>query len=88
MSKDPSIVKMEVKNYFENKFNVQERVDMNMDDVHFSSISQVDNEMLYGVITENEILATVSQCGSTKSPGPDGFNFHLSKVIGRFWRKR
>jgi len=40
-------------------------------------ISNEDNDVLCGRFSDTEILDAVSQCGSSKSPGPDGFNFHF-----------
>jgi len=42
-------------------------------------ISNEDNDVLCGRFSDTEILGAVSQCGSSKSPGPDGLNFHFVK---------
>ena len=50
-----------------------------MDNVQFKGISREDNEMLVGVISEAEVKEAVWNCDSSKSPGPDGFNFGFIK---------
>ena len=52
---------------------------MNLDGVAFSKIDNADNEILCSEFTEHKILETVGQCGSNKSLGPDGYNFHYIK---------
>jgi len=52
---------------------------MNLDGVPFKTISAIDNDMLSSAFTEQEILELVNQCGSIKSLGPDGYNFHFIK---------
>ena len=48
----------------------------------FKRISAADNDLLCDNITEVEVLEVVSQCGSSKCPGPDGFNFAFVK---KYW---
>lgn len=50
-----------------------------MDVINFRYISTAENELIYEVITEQKILEAVKQCGSSKSPGPDGYNFYFIK---------
>jgi len=58
-----------------------------LDGVGFKRISAADNDLLCDNITEVEVLEVVSQCGSSKCPGPYGFNFAFVKkyweVIGK-----
>jgi len=60
---------------------------LNLDGVSFKNISRADNEALCSNISETEILEAVSQCGNSKSPGLDGFNFFFIKsnwdVVGQ-----
>jgi len=44
-----------------------------------SNLFLEDNDVLCKVITEQEIVKAVRQCSSTKSLGPDGYNFHFIK---------
>jgi len=82
-----SRVKGQVKEYFENRFGVNLLSLANLDSVGFKSISAADNNLLCDNITDVEVLEAVSQCGSSKCPGPDGFNFAFVKkyweVIGK-----
>jgi len=75
-------VKGQVKEYFESRFGVSLLSLVNLDGVGFKRISAVDNDLLCDNITEVEVLEAVSQCGSSKCPGPDGFNFAFVK---KYW---
>jgi len=74
---DPYQVKIEVRKHFENRFQAQTKLEVNLDGVAFSRIDNVDNEVLCSVFSESEILDVVGQCGSSKSSGFDGYNFHF-----------
>ena len=74
-----SIVKCKVKRYFESRFGVRSRSKINLDGVNFKNILEIDNDLLCKKITELEVLEVVDQCGSSKSSGPDGFNFFFIK---------
>jgi len=45
----------------------------------FKGITREDNEMLVRRISEEEVKEAVWNCDSSKSPGPDGFNFGFIK---------
>jgi len=68
-----------VKNYFETKFAAQPRMEMSLDGIPFKCISEEDNDMICKEFNEQEILEAVSQCGSSKSLGLDGYNFYFIK---------
>lgn len=38
-----------------------------------------DNKLLTDTFTEKEVIDAISDCDSSKSPGPDGFNFYFIK---------
>jgi len=76
---EPDRVKSEVRKFFDTRFEAQPKLGVNLDGVSFSTISTVDNDMLCSMFSEPKILAAISQCGSTKSLGPDGFNFNFIK---------
>lgn len=76
---DVPTVKSQVKGYFECRFGEKPRYKINLDGVHFKSISTNDNDLLCSSIIELEILEAVSQCDSSKCPGPYGFNFYFIK---------
>jgi len=81
--KEVSRVKSQVKRYFESRFRARSGVKINLDGVNFKNIFVVDNDLLCRNITKVEVLEAVSQCGSSKSPGLDGFNFSLLKGTGK-----
>ena len=75
---EPTRVKRYVKGYFESRFGVNERFRLNLDRVCFKTVTNDDNDMLCSNISKSEIL-DVSQCDSSKCPGPDGYNFFFVK---------
>jgi len=82
-----SRVKGQVKEYFESRFGVNLLSLVKLDSGGFKSISTANNDLLCDNISEVEVLEVVSQCASSKCPGPDGFNFAFVKkyweVIGK-----
>ncbi|GKV31918.1 hypothetical protein SLEP1_g40572 [Rubroshorea leprosula] len=57
-----------------------------LDGINFKQISYKDNEFLMTPFFEEEIKHAVWDCDSTKSPGPDGFNFreqYMAFIEGR-----
>lgn len=42
-------------------------------------LTDEDNVALCGPFSEGEIWEAIKNCDSTKSPGPDGFNFNFIK---------
>jgi len=76
---DPLCVKSQVKCFFESRFDALPESKLNLDGVCFRTITEDDNNILYSNITELEVLKVVSQCGSSKYPGPDRFNFFFVK---------
>jgi len=84
---DPISVKSQVKQFFGRRFEAPLECKLRLDGVNFSTISECENAMLCGIFTEEEVLEAVSQCGSSKCPGPDGFNFLFIKnnweIIGK-----
>jgi len=79
---EPTRVKEEVRNLFQNRFNEPDYDRPEINGAYFRSIGHQQNEILVGRFHEEEIKAAVWQCGSDKSPGPDGLNF---KSIKQFW---
>jgi len=50
-----------------------------LDNIEFQSITHADNIMLIKDIEDTKIKEAINDCGSEKSPGPDGFNFSFIK---------
>lgn len=76
------MVKKEVQSFFEGRFRKQHDCRPGLDGVAFNVISAADNRMLCSVFDELEVKDVVWDCGSDKSPGPDGYNFRFLKT---FW---
>jgi len=64
---DPAEVKAIVKDFFEGRFNGGSQL-VRLDNVRFKDISREDNEMLVGIIFEDEVKEAVWNCDSSKSP--------------------
>jgi len=76
---DVPTIKNRVKGYFESRFGEKPSTRVNLDGVNFKCISMIDNDLLCSDISELEAFGAVSQCGNSKCPGPDGFNFFFVK---------
>ena len=81
-TEEPNRVKEEVCKFFKTRFSEPEFGRPELNGTRFRSISQQQNDMSVARFREEEIKAAVWDCGSEKSPGPDGFNF---KFIKQFW---
>lgn len=53
-----------------------------IDGVNFKHISCDDNLMLILAFKEDEMKEVIWDCGSDKSPSPDGFSFCFLRVLG------
>ena len=80
---EPIRLKEEVRNFFLHRFREPEQDRPEFNGIRFPSIGQQQNDMLVGRYHEDEIKMAVWDCGSEKSPGPDGLNF---KFIKQFWK--
>ena len=78
----PNRVKHEVKQFFLRRFAESSFERPRLDGVEFKTINQEANAKLVARFEEDEVRATVWDCGSSKSPGLDGLNF---KFIKEFW---
>ncbi|GKV29753.1 hypothetical protein SLEP1_g38652 [Rubroshorea leprosula] len=74
-------IKNEVAKYFEELFTEEKWERPKLDGVGFKRISEADNDILIAAFSEKEIKEAVWECESSKSPGPDGFNFKFVKVM-------
>lgn len=50
-------------------------------------ISGEDNQFLVAEFSEEEVKAVVDSCGSSKSPGPGGFNFGFLKEYWELFKE-
>jgi len=81
---NPDLIKAEVLQHFQNRFNEPHLNRPNLDGVQFNVLSPTQREMMVQPFNEEEIRCAVWSCGSDKSPGPDGFNF---RFIKHFWKE-
>lgn len=77
-----SDVKTGIKEHFRRRFASQQWNRLRLGDLDFKKLSDEDKYSLTIPFSKEEIKKAVWSCGSTESPGPDGFNF---KFIKRFW---
>jgi len=73
------VIKDKVREFFDVRFAKNDACQVRLDNVRFHSISNSDNDLLIGDFSEEEIREAVWSCDSSKSPGPDGFNFGFLK---------
>ncbi|XP_057770683.1 uncharacterized protein LOC130990469 [Salvia miltiorrhiza] len=86
---DPKIIKEKVKTFFENHFKKTPRVLPTLPgDFTAQKISTASNAELIKPFSEAEIKEAIWSCDGDKSPGPDGFNFNLYKVIAKVLANR
>jgi len=73
------MVKTKVKEIFDARFVGEFEPMVRLDNVRFNFICDEDKESLIGDVSEEEVKNVVWSCDSSKSPGPDGFNFCFIK---------
>ncbi|GKV11959.1 hypothetical protein SLEP1_g23168 [Rubroshorea leprosula] len=74
-------IKEEVAKYFEELFTGEQWKRPKLEGIDFKQISSTDSELLMAEFSEDEIKEAVWDCDSSKSPGPDGFNFRFVKAM-------
>nr|GEW68637.1 RNA-directed DNA polymerase, eukaryota [Tanacetum cinerariifolium] len=82
---EPSKVKNEFLNHYSNRFSVPSGPNIVLDSHKFNQkqITSDQNANLECDVTSEEIKRAVWDCGTNKSPGPDGFTFEF---IRRYWK--
>ena len=80
-------VKVKVCKFFEERFARNDACQVRMDKVSFNTISEADNDWLVRDFSEEEVRAAIWGCDSSKSPGPDGFNFGFIKYCWDILKK-
>jgi len=76
---EQSVVKEKVRDFYEQRFSEDDSQRVRLDNARFNSISDEDNVLLVGRISEEEVKRAMWICDSDKSPGPYGFNFGFIK---------
>jgi len=76
---EPEVVRREAKLLFENRFKATKDYGVTLGSVEFKSLSMEVSRKMITDFTEEEVRDAVWQCGGSKSPGPDIFNFNFIK---------
>ncbi|GJY84160.1 RNA-directed DNA polymerase, eukaryota, reverse transcriptase zinc-binding domain protein, partial [Tanacetum coccineum] len=79
---DPLGIKDAFISFFEKKFKHMEVIKVVNRSPFYKSLTNDQSSFLDSPISSNEIKAAIWDCGSDKSPGPDGFTFAFYK---EFW---
>nr|GEZ40436.1 putative RNA-directed DNA polymerase, eukaryota, reverse transcriptase zinc-binding domain protein [Tanacetum cinerariifolium] len=80
---DPPKVKNEFLKHFSNCFSMPTGQTINLDSHMFQKISIDQNADLESDVSLEEIKKAVWECGTNKSPGPDGFSFDFIRKYGK-----
>ncbi|XP_071740278.1 uncharacterized protein [Rutidosis leptorrhynchoides] len=75
----PTDIKNEVFRHFKSVFEEPNGVRPSMEDLNYPCLSHEDATILEVPFDEKEIRDAVFDCGSSKAPGPDGFNLGFYK---------
>jgi len=76
---EPEVVRREAKSIFEKRFMATQDFGVHLGSVEFRTLPlEVSRNMVVN-FTEEEVKNAVWECGGSKSPGPDGFNFNFIK---------
>ncbi|GKV25647.1 hypothetical protein SLEP1_g35046 [Rubroshorea leprosula] len=78
---EPSVVKQEVREYFNKIFQEEQWDRLKLGGLQFKQLNEEDGVWLEREVSAEEVKQAVWDCGGDKSPGPDGFSFHIIKSI-------
>ncbi|GKV29990.1 hypothetical protein SLEP1_g38860 [Rubroshorea leprosula] len=78
---EPSVVKQEVREYFNKIFQEEQWDRPKLGGLQFKQLNEEDSVWLEREVPAKEVKQAVWDCGGDKSPGPDGFSFHIIKSI-------
>ncbi|GKV50356.1 hypothetical protein SLEP1_g57064 [Rubroshorea leprosula] len=78
---EPSVVKQEVREYFNKIFQEEQWDRPKLGGLQFKQLNEEDSVWLEREVSAEEVKQVVWDCGGDKSPGPDGFSFHIIKSI-------
>jgi len=76
---DPGKVREEVRKVFVKLFSTPKYFSFNLQNIDFPTVSNEENMLLMKDINDQEIKKVLNECGATKSPSPDAFNFLFLK---------
>nr|GEX65261.1 RNA-directed DNA polymerase, eukaryota [Tanacetum cinerariifolium] len=80
---EPYKVKSEFLNHFTNRFSKHSGPKISFGHQMFKQLSDELKEILESNVTYEEIKKAVWDCGTNKSPGPDGFTFDFIRI---YWK--
>jgi len=69
------MVKEKVREFFKERFSGEACQRVRLDNAKFNRITEEDNALRVGRITDKEVKHVVCSCDSDKSSSPDDFNF-------------
>ncbi|XP_071727561.1 uncharacterized protein [Rutidosis leptorrhynchoides] len=75
-------IKLEFYNHFKQRFEEYDIARPSLEDLSYPTLTGLEAADLEAVFSENEIHDTILDCGSSKAPGPYGFNMGFFK---RYW---
>ena len=76
---EPEVVRREAKSLFEKRFMATQDFGVHLGSVEFRSLPLEVSRNMVVSFTEEEVKNAVWECGGSKSPGSDGFNFNFIK---------
>ncbi|KAJ0923638.1 putative RNA-directed DNA polymerase [Helianthus annuus] len=76
---DPTLIKEEIRKFFENKFVEPNPSRPAFTCHHIKKLTNMQSMSLISPFSFNEVKNAVWDCGGDKAPGPDGFNFTFLK---------
>ncbi|XP_071713547.1 uncharacterized protein [Rutidosis leptorrhynchoides] len=79
---DPNDIKEAAFHHFKSRFEEQPGFRPSLIDLTYPMLSSDEAISLEAPISEPEVLEAIHDCGSSKAPGPDGFNLRFFK---KFW---
>ncbi|XP_071704786.1 uncharacterized protein [Rutidosis leptorrhynchoides] len=79
---NPIAIKTAVFDHFSKLFMEPEAMRPTLEELFYPILTTDEASTFEGHFTEEEIWNAIKDCGSSKAPGPDGFNFHFFK---KFW---
>lgn len=77
ITKDQEVIEQELINFFINLYSRNDEVKWTLEGINWCPISEEKAAWLERPFVEEEIRTTVFDCGTDKSPGPDGFSMAM-----------
>ncbi|XP_071690123.1 uncharacterized protein [Rutidosis leptorrhynchoides] len=81
-TESPHAIKAEIFKHFKGIFSKSDYDRLSLEDLNYQVLSTDEVDALESPFNEKEIHEAILDCGSTKAPGPDGFNM---RFIKKYW---